>query len=213
VNQQQVGGGNAFNERGNTQGVFEVFGHLRPGVTVGEAESDVNAIGEALQRTNPKEMRHEKTSLGRVGLTAFGGAIRAFVGGLTLLAFLILLAACANLGGLFTVHMADRSREVALRLALGSTGGRILRQLLTEAVLISCAGGALGLWGSVVLLRRMAAWRPFEGAPIHVPITLDIKICLVALLLAVVSGLLFGSCRCARSCTLIRMKLSYQDGA
>ncbi len=192
VNQQQVGGGNAFNERGNTQGVFEVFGHLRPGVTLQAAESDVNAIGETLQRTYPKEMGHETTSLGRVGLTVFGGAIRAFVGGLTLLAFLILLAACANLGGLFAAHMADRSREVALRLALGSTGGRILRQLLTEAVLISCAGGALGLWGSVVLLRRLSAWQPFEGAPIHIPITLDVRICLVALLLAVVSGLLFG---------------------
>ena len=192
VNQQQVGGGNAFNERGNTQGVFEVFGHLRPGVTLGEAEADVNAIGEALQRAYPKEVRHQKTSLGRVGLTAFGGAIRAFVGGLTLLALLILLAACANLGGLFAAHMADRSREVALRLALGSSRSRILRQLLTEAVVISCAGGAAGLWGSIVLLRRLAAWRPFEGAPINIPITVDIRICLVAMLLALISGLLFG---------------------
>ena len=192
VNQQQVGGGNAFNERGNTQGVFEAFGHLRPGVTLREAEADVNAIGETLQRTYPKEMRHEKTSLGRVGLSAFGSAIRAFVGGLTLLALMILLAACANLGGLFAAHAADRSREVALRLALGSTRSRILWQLLTEAVLISCAGGALGLGGSIFLLRRLAAWRPFEGAPIHLPITIDIRICLVALVLAVVSGLLFG---------------------
>jgi len=192
VNQEQVGGGDSFNERGNTQGVFEVFGHLRPGVTLGEAEADVNEIGEALQRAYPKEVRHQTTALGRVGLTAFGGAIRAFVGGLTLLALLILLAACANLGGLFAAHMADRSREVALRLALGSTRSRILRQLLTEAVLISCAGGALGLWGSTVLLRRLAEWRPFEGAPIHIPITLDVRIFLVALLLALLSGLLFG---------------------
>ncbi len=192
VNQQQVGAGNAFSERGNTQGVFEVFGHLRPSVTVGEAEADVNAIGNALQKAYPKEVRHEKTTLGRVGLTAFGGAIRAFVAGLTLLAFLILLAACANLGGLFAAHAADRSREVALRLALGSTRNRILLQLLTEAVLISCVGGALGLWCSIVLLRRLAAWQPFQGAPIHIPINLDVRIYLVALLLALFSGLLFG---------------------
>jgi predicted permease len=192
VNQQQVGGGNAFTERGNTQGVFEVFGHLRPGVTVGEAEADVNEIGNALQKAYPKEVRHEKTTLGRVGLTAFGGAIRAFIAGLTLLAFLILLAACANLGGLFAAHAADRSKEVALRLALGSTRNRILRQLLTEAVMISCAGGALGLLGSIVLLRKLAAWQPFQVAPIHIPIALDARICLVALLLALVSGLLFG---------------------
>ena len=192
VNQQQVGAGNAFTERGNTQGVFEVFGHLRPGVTVGEAEADLNAIGNVLKKAYPKEVRHEKTTLGRVGLTAFGGAIRAFVGGLTLLAFLILLAACANLGGLFAAHAADRSREVALRLALGSPRNRILRQLLTEAVLISFAGGAFGLWGSIVLLRKLAAWQPFQVAPIHIPIALDARICLVALLLALVSGILFG---------------------
>jgi predicted permease len=192
VNQQQLGGGNAFSERANTQGVFEAFGHLRPGVSVGEAEGDVDAIGSALQKTYPKEVRHKKTSLGQVGLTAFGDAIRAFVAGLTLLALLILLAACANLGGLFAAHAADRSKEVALRLALGSTRSRVLRQLLTEAVLISCAGGALGLAGSIVLLKSLAAWQPFQGAPIHIPITVDVRIFVVAILLAVVSGLLFG---------------------
>ncbi len=68
--------------------------------------------------------------------------------GLMLLAGLILLAACANLGSLFAARAADRAREVALRLALGSTRRRILRQLFTEAILISVAGGAIGLCGS-----------------------------------------------------------------
>ena len=112
--------------------------------------------------------------------------------GLTLLAALILLAACANLGGLFAARAADRSREVALRLALGSSRKRILRQLLTEAVLISLAGGGAGLLGSIVLLRRLSVWQPIAGAPLHLPVYPDARLYWFALALAVVSGLLFG---------------------
>src|SRR2546428_14173289 len=108
-------------------------------------------------------------NLERSGLPGggFGAAIQAFLGGLMLLAGLILLAACANLGSLFAARVADRSRELALRLALGATRIRILRQLFTEAVLISLMGGAVGLWGSTVLLSGLSAWQPFPRFPIH----------------------------------------------
>jgi predicted permease len=109
-----------------------------------------------------------------------------------LLAGLILLAACANLGSLFAARAADRSREVALRLALGARRARILRQLLTEAILLSLAGGAAGLWGSVILLRAISAWRPFPEFPMNLPLNPDANVYALALLLAVVSGLLFG---------------------
>src|SRR5262249_24974084 len=115
-----------------------------------------------------------------------------FVTGLTVLAGLILLAACANLGSLFAARAADRSREVALRLALGSSRKRILRQLLTEAVLISLVGGVVGLLGSIALLRQLSVWRPFPFALIHLPVIPDAKIYVVALVLALVSGFLFG---------------------
>jgi len=84
-----------------------------------------------------------------------------------LLAGLILLAVCANLGSLFAARAAERCREVALRLALGASRGRILRQLFTEAVLISLMGGTAGLWGSIILLGGLSAWQPFPRYPIH----------------------------------------------
>ena len=109
-----------------------------------------------------------------------------------LLSGLILLAACANLGSLFAARAADRAKDVALRLALGSRRSRILRQLLAEAVLVSLVGGVVGLACGLVVLRGLSAWQPIGNVPINVPVNPDIRTYLVALALALVSGLLFG---------------------
>jgi predicted permease len=191
VNQDQLGSGYPTGRR-DTAEIFEVFGHLKPGVTPAQAMADVDSVGTYLEKTYPKEIAHRSTILDREGLTSFTNGAHAFVAGLMLLAGLILLAACANLGSLFAARAADRSREVALRLALGSSRKRILRQLLTEAVLISLAGGTLGVLGSVVLLRRLSVWQPIAGAPIHLPVTPDAKLYWFALVLALASGFLFG---------------------
>ena len=183
-----------LNQRAN-RWMSELVGHLKPGVTPAQADADLDAIGSWLGKTYPDVEDPDLLTfkLQRPGIaSAFGGAIKTFLAGLMLMAGLILLAACANLGSLFAARAADRSREVALRLALGARRARILRQLLTEALLISLAGGALGLWGSVVLLRAIVAWRPFPEFPMNLPLNPDAKVYLVALLLALVSGFLFG---------------------
>ncbi|MGA8029117.1 MAG: ABC transporter permease [Bryobacteraceae bacterium] len=192
VSQEQVNRGSDLNARGNHAGIFEAMGHLRPGVTPAQAVADLNTVAASIGKTYPNEFSNKSSSLAHPGLTSFGRPARAFVAGLMLLAGLILLAGCANLGSLFAAHAADRSREVALRLALGSSRKRILRQLLTEAVLISLVGGVAGLLGSVALLRGLSAWQPFPGAPVHLPLTPDAKVYVVALALALVSGFLFG---------------------
>jgi predicted permease len=193
VNQLQLVGWADPNARG-TRWVFEVLGHLKAGVTPAQAAADLSSVGSYLHQTYPKEDDQSTFSLVRPGLHGdfFAPAIRAFLAGLMVLAGLILLAACANLGTLFAARAADRGREVALRLALGSSRTRILRQLLTEAILISVAGGAAGLVGSVVLLHRLSGWQPFPEFPMSFPVYPDANVYLVALLLALVSGLLFG---------------------
>lgn len=192
VNQEQIDGQDLLHTRANVQGIFEIFGHLKPGVTPAQAAADLNGIGAYLEKAYPKEVPHRDYKLAHPGLYVFGGPAKAFLAGLMLLAGLILLAACANLGSLFAARAADRSREVALRLALGSSRRRIARQLLTEAALVSLAGGAAGLAASILLLRRLSVWQPFPSAPIQIPVTPDANLYLVALLLALVSGILFG---------------------
>jgi len=175
--------------------VFELMGHLKPGVSTVQAVGDLNSIGVQLEKAYPAVERKMTFALVRPNLYGdyLGRPVRAFMAGLMLLAGLILLAACANLGSLFAARAADRSREVALRLALGSSRKRILRGLFSEALLISLAGGTAGLGTSVVLLRAMSAWRPFPRWPIHIGVNPDATVYVVALLLALVSGLLFGA--------------------
>jgi predicted permease len=194
VNQEQIEGTNWLNERGN-RGLLMVLGHLKTGVTPAQAVSDLNSVGTYLEKTYPKDDGHMTFFLMRPGLTGdwLGGPMRAFLTGLMLLAGLILLAACANLGSLFAARASDRSREIALRLALGSRPMRILRQLFTEAVLISLIGGAVGLWGSIVLLRGLTVWRPLPTAPISLPVHADANVYGMALLLSLASGFLFGA--------------------
>ena len=192
VEQPLVEGHNSLQQRGNHSPM--VVGRLKPGVSVAEATADLNSIGAWLAKTYPGADDGVKFTLARPGLVGdmLGGPARAFMTGLMLLAGLILLAACANLGSLFAARTADRAKETALRLALGSRRGMILRQMLTESVLVSLIGGALGLAGGVGILHVLSAWQPIPDVPINVPVNPNAGTYLVALTLALASGLLFG---------------------
>ena len=192
VDAHQVADWDSLEERGNHNAW--AIGHLKPGVTPAAATSDLNTIANSLAKTYPKSDDGLKFSLSRPGLAGntLGRPTRAFMLGLMLLAGLILLAACANLGSLFAARAADRSREIAVRMALGSPRQLILRQLLTEAVLVSLAGGICGMAGAVVILRALSTWRPIPNIPINVPVNPDVNTYALAFLLAVFSGLFFG---------------------
>ncbi|HTX36583.1 MAG TPA: FtsX-like permease family protein, partial [Bryobacteraceae bacterium] len=113
-----------------------------------------------------------------------------FLWSVTVLALLVLAAACANLASLFAARVADRSRELALRVALGSSRRRLVRQLLTEAVLVSLMGGAAGLVGADLLLGVLNRWPPLVNA--HLAAGVDARLYLAGLAFTLGSALLFG---------------------
>jgi predicted permease len=190
VNQEQYN----LNARG-TVAMDMVVGRLKAGVTPQQAINDLNSIGSYLEKSYPKTDANMRFALARPGLwgDAAGPVVRAFLTALMLLAGLTLLAACANLGSLFAARAADRSREVALRLALGAGSVRILRTLFTEALVIAAIGGAAGLWGSVMLLQGLSVWQPVHKYPIHIAVNPDGHVYGIAVLLTLVSGFLFGA--------------------
>ncbi len=192
VNQAQLEGDNRLDTRGWRHNW--IIGRVRPGVTHAQLTGELDSFAAALAKTYPKDDDGVSFLLARPELMGdfIGQAARAFIAGLMLLAGLILVAACANLGSLFAARAADRSREIALRLALGSSRTRIVRQLLTEAILIALAGGVTGLAGSIALLPWLSAWQPLPEFPISLPVNPDATVYVFAMLLALVSGLLFG---------------------
>jgi predicted permease len=192
VNSPQISDWSSLEERGNHSAW--AIGHLKPGVTPAAATADLNIIANSLAKTYPKSDDGIKFSLSRPGLAGntLGRPTRAFMFGLMLLAGLILLAACANLGSLFAARAADRSREIAVRMALGSRRKLIFRQLITEGILVSLAGGICGTAGAVIILRALSTWRPIPNIPINIPVNPDVNTYALAFLLAIVSGLFFG---------------------
>ena len=194
VNASQINPGNDLNTRVR-RWVFTTLGHLKPGISPAQAVADLNTIGKQLEQTYPKEDDKRTFALARPALYGdlLGKPVRAFMTALMLLAALILLAACTNLGSLFAARAADRSREVALRLALGAGRLRILRQLFTEAMLLSLLGGAVGIWGGILLLRQVSNWQPFSRYPILMPVNPDASVYGIVLLLTLASGFLFGA--------------------
>lgn len=118
---------------------------------------------------------------------------RLALAGIMLLAIMVLLAACANLATIFTARTADRSPELAVRLAIGASRWTVLRQLLIEAVLVSVAGGIIGSMVARIVLGFLVSWQPFGGYPTRMPVLPDFRVYLVAIALSVASGILFGS--------------------
>jgi predicted permease len=177
---------------------LSVLARLKPGVTPGQAAENLSSISAALAKEYPATDTGLPLRLIRPGLYAdTGDVVRGSLYSVTALALLILAAACANLATLFAARAADRSRELALRVAIGAGRWRLVRQLMTEALVVSLLGGAIGLATATVLLRVLdhnslptffGATSPFSDLSVGV----DARVYVVALGLTLCSGLVFG---------------------
>ncbi len=167
-----------------------VLGRLKPGVTPEQATENLSAIAAQLAKEYPKTDTGVPLRLIRPGLYGdTGDVIRGFLYSVAGLALLVLVAGCANLASLFAARAADRSRELAVRVALGASQWRLMRQLLTEAMVLSLVGGAAGMVIASLLLGALNRWQSPYG---HVAVRVDAPVYLAALILTLVSALLFG---------------------
>jgi predicted permease len=192
VNQEQIDGFNFLTKRYDHG--TNVLGALKPGVTAQQAADDLNSIAHRLAQENPSSDDTLSARLVKPGLMGdmLAGPARPFLSGIMVLALLVLLAACVNLASIFAARTADRARELAIRLSIGSTRWRILRQLVTEAVLVSMAAGVVGTIAAAALLQWLSRWQPFAEFPIHVTVVADTRVYLIALLLSLASAVLPG---------------------
>ena len=192
VNEGQIRGYSSFDKRGN-HNLF-VVGMMKPGVTLRQATDNLNTIAHQLAHEYPASNEGMGARLVKPGLLGdiLGGPARMFLLAVMALALLVLVAACVNLAGICTARAADRARELAIRLSIGSTRLRILRQLLTEAALVSVAGGVAGTVISVFLLGILSQWQPIAEFPIHVTVIPDTRVYVIAFVLSLASGILPG---------------------
>jgi predicted permease len=192
ANKASLGGADTLESR-SVQDVWAIV-RIKEGVTMPQVQAELNTIAARVARQYPKDEDKLSFKLTRPGLMGdfFGAPVRRFLLGVWGLAGIVLLAACANLGSLFAARTADRTREVAIRMAVGSSRWRIVRQILVEALVISILGGACACGLAWVALTGLANWHPPSEFPMKFHISPQPSLMLISLLIALLAGLVFG---------------------
>lgn len=189
----QIEPGDNYLEDRDTANFF-VQGRLKPGVTTPQAEAELKAIAAQLAREYPNENENKTIALSPPGL--FGafmrGPIVGFAGVLMAVVGLVLLLACTNLANLLLARATERRKEIAIRLAIGANRSRLVRQLLTESVLLAACGGALGLGLAYWVVDAMMAFKPPLDIPLSTELHIDYRVLLFTAAVSVLTGVVFG---------------------
>lgn len=186
--------GNDWLESRSGPHVYSIV-RIKDGVTMPQVQADLDTIAARIRREYPKDEEKLSFKLTRPGLMGdfFGAPARGFLTGVLGLAGIVLIAACANLGSLFAARTADRAREIAIRMAIGSSRWRVVRQILVEAVVISIFGGVFACGLAWMALTGLASWHPPTEYPLKFfVVTPQPSLIGMGLLISMVAGLLFG---------------------
>jgi predicted permease len=172
---------------------LEMTGRLRSGVSPQQAIAAANVVFQRMLTSREKDRPFKPVALFRVGLLPLlQDLLRPLIAALAIVVGLLLLLACANVANLLLARAVSRQPEVGIRLALGASRGRIVRQLLTESVLLAAAGAALGFVLAVPGTVALAQIRPPLGIPMRFDFAPDLRVLGFTTTLAVMTGILFG---------------------
>jgi putative ABC transport system permease protein len=184
---------NDYLDRRSSQNMFAI-GRLKQGVSAAQAEASLNILAAQLARDFPNDNEGLKIQIIPPGLVlpqlrnGMLGVSAALMG----LVALVLLIACANLANLLLARATERSKEIAIRLSIGAGRARIVRQLLTESLMLAAAGGIVGVALAQWIIDSIMSLKP----PIDIPITLELqvdwRVLVFSMIVSVITGVLFG---------------------
>jgi predicted permease len=189
---QEIEASDWTTERRNGNGF--VIGRLKPGVSMKSAELAINSITAQLAKEYPDADAGVSIVLSPPGMagTYLRGGITAFSAVLMVVAGMVLLIACVNLASLLLARAADRRKDTAIRLALGASRYNLIRQLLTESLVLAIAGGVSGVLLAFWLTDLVNSWSPPIDVPVIPHVAMDMRVLLFAGAVTLITGLLFG---------------------
>jgi macrolide transport system ATP-binding/permease protein len=173
---------------------FFGVGRLKPGVDAQQAEASLNLLGQQLAKEYPDTNEGQVIKIGPTGfiIPDLRGAVVNFTWVLMAAVGLVLLVTCTNLAGLMLARATDRRREIAIRLAMGANRLRLIRQLLTESVLLSFVGGAAGVFLALWIIKLLLALKPPIDFPLAIDVAVDWRVLLFSVAVSIAAGVIFG---------------------
>jgi len=183
---------NQFENRGAR--TLTVMGRLKSGVTLSEAQARMNVVASRLAQNYPDTNNNFHLALYSAGngRPIFRTMLKPVTGILLGVVALVLLITCANIANLLLARAAKRRKEVAIRLTLGATRVRLIRQLLTESILLACLGGLVGLLLNLWLIDLLTTIKPAVPLPLNIEFHSDWRVLTFTIVLSIIAGVVFG---------------------